>query len=473
MRKLLILLTFLILLSSIVHAKNTPEDVTITVRSLDTVIPAGGDAVFEIILTNHQSANDKFAIKANDLSLYPFSDFAADLRTELPTLEAPRGKTVSMLVYVKTLSSATEGKTYELPIEIQSTLDDNILIKESLYVRVLPANQLITIQTALPADIKPGKKTPFVLTFINKGNIVVDNAEVYITSPVYTDSRILTFKPGIDVEETFNLQVDEDTAPETYPLTIRIYQHDEIKGVYTTEITVGENEKLLETKDTEERFLKKTITLTYDNKGNYPVEKKVIYPIQGFQRFFTSTEPSATYDTGNYYWQFTVNRGKSIILTITTNYFTPLLIFILIILIGYVSWYFYNKRLHINKRVFKIKHDVEEGMSEMKIVVHVKNKTGTTLNNARLIDLVPSYVILSKDYPTLKPDHIQQGSSGGLRLIWDIGTLAPAEERIISYKIKTKLGDMIKIHLPGCNAQHIDSTGAVVHIRGNSLTLTP
>ena len=112
-------------------------------------------------------------------------------------------------------------------------------------------------------------------------------------------------------------------------------------------------------------------------------------------------------------------------------------------------------------------------MSDMKIVVHLRNKTGTTLNNVKIIDLVPSYVILSKDYPTLKPDHIQQGSSGGLRLIWEIGTLAPEEERIISYKVKTKLGEMIKIHLPGCNAQHINATGEVLHTRGNSLTFTP
>ncbi|HLD12906.1 MAG TPA: hypothetical protein VJB87_04925, partial [Candidatus Nanoarchaeia archaeon] len=300
--------------------------------------------------------------------------------------------------------------------------------------------------------------------------ILLDNAELYINSPVYTDSRILTFKPGIDIEETFTFDIPEDTEPGTYPVTIRVYHLDEIKGVYSGELIVEPNEKLYETKNVEEGFLTTTTTLTYENKGNSPIIKEVIYDIQGLPRFFTRTTPTAMKITEGYTWTFTVNKGKTETLIIRTNYFLPLLTIVLLIIILALGYYYWNKKLHLKKKLFKVSHDQEEGIVELKIVLHLRNKTGTILENVKLVDLVPGNVILSKDYPTLKPDHIQQGSTGGHRMIWDIGTLAPTEERIISYKIKARTGDIGTVTLPGCTANYYDENKLSKNIHGNSIT---
>ncbi|MDO8628821.1 MAG: hypothetical protein Q7R56_03630 [Nanoarchaeota archaeon] len=446
------------------------QEVTIEVKAIDSVIPAGGEALFQVFITNNQGVNDVFHIKAKELSLYPFSDFAADLRTDKQSYEIKRGTTQAVIVSVRTLSSAQEGKTYELPIEIQSTLDKNLRITESLYIRVLPANQLITIQPELPPELKPGKKVNYHILFTNKGNILLDNAEFYINSPIFTDSRILTFKPGVDIEETFTFDIPEDVEPGSYPVTMRVYHLDEIKGVYSGELVVTENEKLTETKNVEEGFLKTTTTLTYENTGNSPIIKEVIYDIKGLPRFFTSTTPLGEKVEQGYRWEFTVNRGKTHTIIIKTNYFIPLLIFILVLVILFLVYYYYNKKLHLKKKIFKVNHDKEEGMSELKIILHLRNKTGKQINGVKLVDLVPTYVILSKDYQTLKPEHIQQGSSGGHRLIWDIGTLAPTEERIISYKIKARTGDIGSITLPGCNVTYYNQDGSSKNIQGNSVT---
>ena len=445
------------------------EDVYVVAKPVDSVIPAGGEAIFSVILTNNQTVNDVFEIKAKELSLYPFSDFAADLRTSERTIPVKRYSSEMVYVYVRTLSSAKEGKTYELPIEVVSTLDKKLRIAETLFLRILPANQLIEITAQFPEEVKPGKKTPFAVTFINKGNVVVANAEVYITSPVFSDTRILTFKPEVDVEETFVLEVDEYIEPGTYPFSIRVYQDNEIKGVYAAEIKVTAHEKLDEQKDVEESFLMKTVTLTYTNTGNSPIEKTVVYEVTGLERFFSRTEPKAQYNDGMYTWEFTVGRGKNYELQIVANYRTPLIIFLILLVAGWAFWYWWNRRLHVKKKMFHIRHDAEEGMSDMKVMIHLKNKTGKILHEVKIIDLVPSYVLLSKEYSTLKPDHIQQGSSGGLRLIWDIGTLAEKEERIVSYKIKTKTTPALQVTLPGCSAQYIGGKGDLIIERGNSV----
>ena len=448
------------------------QDVHISIKPVDSVIPAGGEAIFAVTIANNQTVNDVFQVKARELSLYPFSDFAADLRTSKQAIEVKRYTSETVFVYVRTLSSARESKTYELPIELTSTLDKDLEIKDTLFIRILPANQLIEILPALPEKVQPGRKVPFSVTFINKGNIVVPNAEVYVTSPVYTDTRILTFKPGVDVEEEFSIEVDENTAPGAYPLSIRVYQDNEIKGVYTTEILVTEHEKLEEQREVNERFLITTTTLTYTNTGNSPIEKEVRYEVSGLARFFSRTEPEAEYEQGAYVWKFTVQRGKIHTVSAITNYRTSLIILIIIILVCWGLWYWWNKRLHVRKKIFHIRHDQEEGMSDMKVMIHLKNKTGKTLREAKIIDLVPSYVILSKEYSTLKPDHIQQGSSGGLRLIWDVGALADKEERIVSYKIKTKTTPALRINLPGCSAQYIGDRGELIIERGNSTSFS-
>ncbi len=466
MRQLWLFLVFLAV--SLVPLAAAQDEIYVSAKAVDSVIPAGGEAIFAVTITNNQTVNDVFQIKAKELSLYPFSDFAAELRTSKQIIDVKRYTSETAFVYVRTLSSAREGKTYELPIEITSTLDKDLKIEDTLFIRILPANQLIEIIPQLPEKVQPGKKTKFYATFINRGNIVVPNAEVYITSPVYTDTRILTFKPDVDVEDEFSIEVDENTAPGTYPIAIRVYHDNEIKGVYTAEIIVTEHEKLEEQRDVNERFLVTTTTLTYTNTGNSPIEKSVRYEISGIERFFSSTKPEARHENGVYVWEFTVARGKSHAVTIVTNYRTPLIIIVILILAGWGLWHWWNKRLHVRKKIFHIRHDREEGMSDMKVMIHLKNKTGKTLHEVKIIDLVPSYVLLSKEYSTLKPDHIQQGSSGGLRLIWDVGTLAKSEERIVSYKIKTKTTPSMQINLPGCSSQYIGDRGDLIIERGNS-----
>ena len=51
------------------------------------------------------------------------------------------------------------------------------------------------------------------------------------------------------------------------------------------------------------------------------------------------------------------------------------------------------------------------------------------------------------EYGTIKPDKVQDGIKGK-RLVWRINELARGEERIISYRIQTKMGIVGKLVLP-------------------------
>ena len=126
-----------------------------------------------------------------------------------------------------------------------------------------------------------------------------------------------------------------------------------------------------------------------------------------------------------------------------------------------------SKDVSIKKRVFKVRHDEDEDEVELKVLLHVKNKKDKEVKEVRVIDLIPNLIIPTKEYGTLKPDRLQKGSKG-LRLVWEIQSLEPGEERIISYKVRSKLHVFGSITFPQASVLYTNEKGAVVNVRSNS-----
>ncbi|MEK6904086.1 MAG: hypothetical protein AABW87_00665, partial [Nanoarchaeota archaeon] len=424
-----VMLLFLVVIFSSLSAY--AEGVNVTIDGIDDHVPAGGTAIYRVEIANNQLANDVFAVEGDDLSLYPFSDFAFDVKTDPGEIEVNRGEKGSLMLYVRTLSTAGADKTYELPLKIISKIDKDIEVKTSLLVRIQPASTLIEITPEIPDVIAPGRETEITLLFKNNGNVLLEDAEVYLSSPVFTDTRILTFKPDVEIEEKFEINLDTDTEPGKYPLTVRVYKDDEIKGVFTAEFEVAMTTDVGEKQDTYESFLKKRILITNENDGNFDAQRKIEYKTGGLAKLFIRIDPDAEYKNGRYVWEFSLKPKEVYKVEIVVDYLTPAIIVLFIIIALGVLYYFLTKDVRVKKKVFKIRHNLEDNITELKIMLHVKNKTAKQANNVKITELLPSYVLLSKEFGTLKPDHIQKGTSGGMRLIWEVGLLEVGEERVI------------------------------------------
>jgi len=75
----------------------------------------------------------------------------------------------------------------------------------------------------------------------------------------------------------------------------------------------------------------------------------------------------------------------------------------------------------------------------------------------KIVDVVPSIAEVRKEFAegTLKPSSILKHSSKGTILKWDIPELAPGEERLISYDIKSKLSIIGSFSLPRAKIKFI------------------
>ena len=86
----------------------------------------------------------------------------------------------------------------------------------------------------------------------------------------------------------------------------------------------------------------------------------------------------------------------------------------------------------------------------MKIIIYIKNRSSEIINNIFVNDKVPSLAELIKEsyLGTLEPTKILVHDKKGTIVKWELKSLEPFEERVITYKIKSKLNIIGGISLP-------------------------
>ena len=84
------------------------------------------------------------------------------------------------------------------------------------------------------------------------------------------------------------------------------------------------------------------------------------------------------------------------------------------------------------------------------IQLALKNKTGKKQKNIMIEDYVPIPLVVSREFGTMSPTAIRK-QKDKLALTWKFDELQPREERMLSYKMKSKLEVDGKIGIPAAN----------------------
>ncbi|HLD15746.1 MAG TPA: hypothetical protein VJB94_04190 [Candidatus Nanoarchaeia archaeon] len=466
MKRLIIVLAAILLLTTSAYA----ADLTFGVKTDNPDVPAGGEIVYDVTIVNNQPRSDTIKVFVDELNLFPFSDFALSAKIEPNFFDIAGGASKKVKVSIRTMDTTTESRNYEIPLKAHSVIDSSVKEETLLVMHVTSSKDLIKVTPHLPDELIPGDTNGIAVDFKNNGNILIENAEVYVTSEVFSASKVLTFRPGKDFTEAFDIDLKPDTKPGVYTLSIRIYKDQELKGVYTSDFAVASNPDIKESKNVASGFLRKKITITNENEGNAPIKRRIEYKISGISRFFTKVDPAASYQDGMYVWEFNVGAGEKQVINILIDYRTPFIVLFALALFILLAYYILTRGVNIKKRVFKISHDVEEGITELKIMLHIKNKAGKPVKEIKIIDLIPDHLMLTKEFGTLKPDHMQKGSNN-IRLIWNVPSLEIGEERIFSYKVKSKIDIVGSLVLPAAAVHFVNDKGQVVTVKSRNVTI--
>ncbi len=444
-----------------------------TVAKQDRTVPAGEEATFLITIINNQIREDTFKLEVDDFAVSPFSEVVEKVTFEPPTLvKIPANQKKVVKAKVKFLETAIADKNYITDVKIVSTANKNVMTKVGLSSYVISPREVVDINVNIPEIIIPGRDEILKIKLKNNANIKFENLDIFYTSSIFNAEGNFSLNPLDEREIKLNFNIDPITEQGEYTLTIRLFDEGKIKGSKSFKFNLGLNPDLKEAEETRKGFLINTVEIVRENEGNTKVTKTVKYPISYFKILFTETNPEGelVVEDGQrmYKWVFDIPPGDIYRIEIITDYRIPFFLIVGILIVIGIFVYFGRKDIRIMKSVFKVHETDDEGITELKILLTLTNRTYREMYNIKVIDLLPRFIKPDTDFGTLKPVKIEEGHSG-MRMVWELAKFDPGDERVITYKIKFKLPLVGRLELPSAIAQYYGSKKRIVNVRSNRL----
>lgn len=462
-------LTLLIILLSlqIANAVEQKEQFSVEVEKLSDQAPAGGESKFLIKIANNANRQDIVQLTSGSLDVFPFSKFARSIFIEPSVISLGYKETADVEVSIRSLDDAESNKNHASTIDIKS-LTSEYKSSVTLNTFIISDKDLIQVVLKVPKIIVPGKLNNLEIILKNRGDVEFEELEFYLTSEVWKENELVSFKPHEEIKKYFEINLPPGTKSGEYTLVGRLYNGEELKGEGKVNFRVGRNADLKEKEDVEEGFLASKITITNLNEGNVPIESSFDYQAGFLTRLFTRVSPDAEVISGSYIWNFEVKPASDYVIEIDTDYKPGLLILIVLGALFGTVVYILSRGVRVKKRLFKIRNSGDE--KEVKVMLHIKNRDNKEVHNVKVVDLLPSVVKPTGHYSTLVPDKVEHGIRG-MRLIWTLETLAPGEERVISYNARSDVAFVGDVRIPPASVQYFNRKAKFVLNKSNSVSL--
>jgi len=450
------------------------EDIEVSHQLLTKEVYPGESASINIIVRNNQDADDFFKVEPDTLGLYPFLSFSA-FKDVYP--QSGRRKTIishqeevfPFDIYVR--DDIEPDRRYDMNFKIRSGTDEEIKLKYPVTIDVVSPEELVKITTDMPDKIAPGKEVVFSVTFRNQANMIVDPADFYIDSDLFSKHYTeKLYSTPYEVKKSLKFTPDPTAKAGTYQLIITAFKRKTLRGRLVKNFEVIANPDVESKVETKSGFLTRTITVTQANKGNVDVDETYELPMTWFQRIMTSFshEPQKI-ASGNVEWFFMIKPGSTETLVIDTDYRALFYTLVGIFLATIAIIYYIRRGVSIKKGIFRLK-DEKGAITELKVMLHITNRTSKPIKDVKVVEILPNMLTLEKEFGTLKPSKVQKGEKSS-RLIWNIDELEPREERIISYKAKPSLHIIGKIVLPAALLRYRSKERKVIDVKSNRVML--
>ena len=190
--------------------------------------------------------------------------------------------------------------------------------------------------------------------------------------------------------------------------------------------------------------------LTFTNKGNVLNTQEVKIPVTFWQALLSQTEAKVVKENGQRYLQFELTLGPNEKAQRMVIVHYRLLVYLLVFIVLFVLFYWYvQPPIYVKKTAITHRHEGDEALSEVKVMLEVRNKSDKPLHNVSVVDTIPAIANLEKslELGTLKPHEIKH-TKNGTKVIWSLMELDGKEHRLITYKVKAKLNILGTFSLP-------------------------
>ena len=454
-RLILILLVLLAIAPGVMAAEDKFS--VRTVNSSSNSIFYWETAVYELTITNNQENTKSYSWSVNPV------EWVMDSRNSA-VIEAGETETFEVLLRPKPSNFRGPG-FYELPFNI-NTGDGSV--KEIITVNIKSTTQAgleylpsVALGASIADEIDPRDQANLQVLVRNRNIKQLDGLRISIEGDHFDRVEEVDLA-GLE-EKTINYRfpLDGSTQPGTYDLRIRVIYANgtiaEVKDSYEI-IAYSETKRdLLEQRKLFQRIQVLDITNEANVARSIPAELQIPW----YQALFTNVDVEANdYERrSRKEYLFNVDAGESVTVTIHQNY-TILPVIAIIVIAALILYFTLRSPIVLKKQIIVTGKD-EEGTSEMKVRIYIRNRTAKSYYNLRLLDKTPTiaHVLPPSGLGVMEPDKIITTERKGTIIKWDFDSLEAYEERIVTYAITSKLKIIGNLGLPAAKIKFENAKG--------------
>ncbi|HSU73131.1 MAG TPA: hypothetical protein VLJ21_04770, partial [Candidatus Binatia bacterium] len=388
-----------------------------------------GEAANYTLLISHDSGtSETFDIYSPDVEW--------DITTDIPRpITVQRGEVKQVTLFVKPLYASPGYYAFALHIRHPSTGD---FIRKTLIIGVQPKNYVpgqyapaVRIKTNVASSVDPRQPVVVTLNVTNANRRDLSNVQFKVRSNLVNAEAVLDLQ-GLEKKQlVFPVKIPANTPPQkdTIQVTALVQDGDEVIPFTAepVEYDVMEYGEIAHTVSEESAFLKRTWTYTLVNNGNAPKHTEFQLRSKFFQGWFTTTEPLAksvkladgVYDA----WDISLGVGETTEVKVITNY-RPLLVVFIVLALAIAAYYTFRSPLVVRKSAVVIAAR-EGGMSELKVLIEVANRSSKPVKDVRVLDKVPHIAEVVRDFEvgTLRPTKIVHDDKKRTLMKWTLDEL--------------------------------------------------
>jgi hypothetical protein len=445
---------------------------SISIYEIDstTIVEPGEIGEYNLEVTNLGSQVLNLQIKGDPFVGLP-SSYIEYVMVDPDGVTLGAHETVDVNVKIKVKEDAITQKRYQTYITIDALNIDDLEEEYSLEVFAKePEKEISMYIKDYPESIQPGKDYTVTVALENNLQESLSNVNVYVSSVLFEEYDTVQLFAGQERDIEFSFPIESTSEPGDYELSARVFYGEELQGSEEVDFIVDLNLDVSESVEDISKFLHRDITVTKTNNGNYVVGESYNIDLGTIESWFAKYSIRPTYkDNTGSYWNFNLDPAEEYSIQIRVDY-RPLVIAIIVIIVFILlMWYWMSKGVVIKKEVFKLKQ-TSEGISDFKILIHIKNNTNKTVKNLMMIEMLPRVINPLPKFGTLKPNNVQRGEKG-VRMIWRIPELVKGEERIISYDVEAKMKIIGQFMLPQSMVKYRTHRGKVMASKSNRLSV--
>jgi len=371
---------------------------------------------------------------------------------------------------------------YRLPITIKSFKTG---LSEKIYIPIYLKSDksagkyppTVTANVNIPNKINPKETLKIIIDLKNRNILNITDMEIKLSSLLVNKETRVTLGPLEEKTIIITHSFNPLEPPKKDTVTFNLYVDGKnIRSIENIPIEIIPYSDIIRASKIEKSFLKTEEEITCTNEGNIKKDETIKIEMGFFRDIVTSTNPK-TYvlkEDGKRYRALDVNLnpGAKAEIIVVKN-FRPLVLIITITAVLLILYFIFRSDLVVKKQAV-ILDTKEGGITEMKVIMNIKNRIGKPIKNVAIIDNVPNIADIQKEFQigTLKPTKIVTHERKGNLIKWNIDLLERYEERIITYKVRSKLSIIGKFKLPPAVIKYENEKGKEVLTHSNSISLS-